>query len=241
MKIALIGYGKMGKEIEQLALAAGHDVILKVDKNDNVSLPELSKADAAIEFSEPTAAFNNIMACFNANVPVVVGTTGWHDRLDEVTTICKEKKQALFYSSNFSVGVNIFFEINKKLASLMNERNEYNVEMEEVHHNEKKDAPSGTAITLANGILEQVKRKKKWKNILTDVTTPIEKDELLIRSYREGIVPGTHRVKYLSEVDEILIEHKAFSRKGFASGALLAAEWIKGKKGVFTMSDLLKL
>ncbi len=241
MKIALIGYGKMGKEIEQLALASKHDVVLRIDKHTDDSLNEIGKADVAIEFSEPAAAYNNILACFDANVPIVVGTTGWYDKFDEVKKLCVEKKQALFYSSNFSVGVNIFFEVNKKLASLMGERIEYDVDMEEIHHSEKKDAPSGTAIVLANGVIEQVKRKKKWKSVLWPANAVSAKDDLLIHSLREGNVPGTHRVKYLSDVDEITIEHKAFSRRGFASGALLAAEWLKGKKGIFTMSDLLKL
>lgn len=241
MKIALIGYGKMGKEIEQLAFAASHNIILKIDKNDKLHLNELAKADVAIEFSEPAAAYNNILACFNSNVPVVVGTTGWYDRFDEVKKICTEKNQALFYSSNFSVGVNIFFEVNKKLASMMSGRSEYDVGMEETHHTEKKDAPSGTALVLAKEVLEQVKRKKKWISVTGTSSPPDSKDELIIRSFREGKVPGTHQIKYTSDVDEIIIEHKAFSRKGFASGALLAAEWIVGRKGMFTMSDLLKL
>ncbi len=241
MKIALIGYGKMGKVIEQLALAAKHDVILRIDQHTEDSLNELKKADVAIEFTEPKAAFNNIMACFEANVPIVVGTTGWYDRFEEVKKSCLEKNQGLFYSSNFSIGVNIFFEINKKLASLMKDREEYNVEMEEIHHTEKKDAPSGTAIVLANDLLKQIGRKKKWKSVLGPVEGSKSHDELLIHSYREGKVPGTHRIKYTSSADEIFIEHKAYSRKGFASGALMAAEWMKSKKGVYTMSDLLKI
>lgn len=244
MKIALIGYGKMGKTIEEIALQKKHTVVLTVDEHNanSFTAEELSKADVAIEFTRPEAAFGNIMKCFDANVPVVSGTTGWIDRMEEVKKICLQKNQTFFYASNYSIGVNIFFEVNKKLAALMNNQPEYNeILINEIHHLQKLDAPSGTAISLAQQILEKVNRLKSWSNYSSSENKPpVKKDEELpIFSSREGEVPGTHIVKYFSHEDEIEIIHKAFSRKGFAAGAVLAAEWIKDRKGVFGMKDLL--
>ncbi|MES2139496.1 MAG: 4-hydroxy-tetrahydrodipicolinate reductase [Bacteroidota bacterium] len=236
MKIALIGYGKMGKEIEQIALSRGHTIVLKVDENnkESYSIQELKNADAAIEFSTPESAINNIYKCFEAGLPVVVGTTGWLNKLDEVKQKCIEKKQALFYASNYSIGVNLFFKLNEYLATLMKPYSEYNVSMEEIHHVHKLDAPSGTAISLANQVIDQIERKEKWVNNSTN-----NAKELSITSKRIDEVPGTHTVTYGSAVDEISITHLAHNRKGFALGAVIAAEWIIGKKGVFGMSDLM--
>ena len=236
MNIALIGYGKMGKEIEQIALSRGHKIVLKVDVDNatNYTIDELKKADAAIEFSTPETAINNIYKCFEAGVPVVVGTTGWLNKLEEVKQKCSEKKQALFYASNYSIGVNLFFRLNEYLAKLMNNYPDYNVAMEEVHHVHKLDSPSGTAISLANQVIERMDTKQKWVNQSTH-----NKNELGIISKRIDEVPGTHTVTYMSAVDEISMTHTAHSRKGFALGAVVAAEWIKGKKGVFGMNDLM--
>ncbi|MES2590390.1 MAG: 4-hydroxy-tetrahydrodipicolinate reductase [Bacteroidota bacterium] len=236
MNIALIGYGKMGKEIEQIALSRGHNIVLKVDVNNaaTYSVDELKKADAAIEFSTPESAIYNMYKCFDAGVPVVVGTTGWLDKLEEVKQNCADKKQTLFYASNYSIGVNLFFKVNEYLAKLMNSYPDYNISLEEVHHVHKLDAPSGTAISLANQVLEQIDRKQKWVN-----TPSANAAELEIISKRIDEVPGTHTITYGSDVDEISITHLAHNRKGFALGAVIAAEWIKGKKGVFGMKDLM--
>lgn len=238
MNIALIGYGKMGKEIEKIALSRGHSIVLKVDKDnaDTYTLDELKKADAVIEFSVPHSAADNIYKCFSAGVPVVVGTTGWLDKLTEVKEKCAISNQALFYASNYSIGVNLFFKLNEYLAKLMNTYPDYNVTMEEVHHVHKLDAPSGTAITLANQVIEQISDKTKWVNELTS-----NKNELGIVSKRIDEVPGTHTITYSSEVDDISITHLAHNRKGFALGAVIAAEWIVGKKGIFGMNDMLNL
>jgi 4-hydroxy-tetrahydrodipicolinate reductase len=238
MKIALIGYGKMGKAIEAIAVAKGHEIVHKIDLS-NLHLlekEELSKADVAIEFTGPETAFNNVMKCFDANVPVVCGSTGWLEKLPAVKAACLEKHQAFLYASNFSIGVNIFFEVNKKLAELMAYQQQYNVEMKEIHHTQKKDAPSGTAITLAEQVLEKVSRKTQWVN---DVAT--KPDELVIFSERTDPAPGTHIINYTSAIDDITITHTAHSREGFASGAVVAAEWILGKKGIFSMKDVLSL
>ncbi|MFH1005309.1 MAG: 4-hydroxy-tetrahydrodipicolinate reductase [Bacteroidota bacterium] len=240
MKIALFGYGKMGKEIEQIALQK-HTIALKIDLHnaESFSKNELMKCDVAIEFSTPHSVVTNILKCFEANIPVVVGTTGWYDKLEEVKKICKEKNQCLFYSSNFSIGVNIFFELNKQLAKMMNNYPDYQVSIEEIHHIYKLDAPSGTAISLANQIIDNISRKKKWINTLS-VSSQIEReDELPIISTREDEVTGTHIVKYHSAIDDIEIMHKAHNRKGFATGAMIAAEFIANKKGIFTMDDLM--
>ncbi|MCE3279556.1 MAG: Dihydrodipicolinate reductase [Bacteroidetes bacterium] len=237
MNIALIGYGKMGKEIEQIAISRGHTITLKVDVSNasTYTIDDLKKADVAIEFSTPESAISNIYKCFDAGVPVIVGTTGWMNKLDEVKQKCAAQKQSLFYASNYSIGVNLFFKLNEYLAKLMNNYPAYNVSMEEIHHVHKLDAPSGTAISLANQVIENIASKQKWVNEKT--TDPAE---LGIVSKRIDEVPGTHTVTYSSEVDEISMTHIAHSRKGFALGAVIAAEWIQGKTGVFGMNDLMK-
>lgn len=235
MKIALLGYGKMGREIEKIAVSRGNEIVLKigVDNLGDLTHENLSKADVAIEFSTPDTAYNNIQLCFESNVPVVVGTTGWLDKLEQCVAQTKQGK-GLFYASNFSVGVNVFFEINRKLAELMTPYSDYKVEMEEIHHTQKLDAPSGTAITLAEGVMEFNDSIKTWVNNTTDVKT-----ELGIISKREPEVPGTHVVTYENEIDEIYIRHTAHNRKGFALGAVLAAEFMVGKSGFYGMKDLL--
>lgn len=236
MNIALIGYGKMGKEIEQIALSRGHAIVLKVDENNanTYTATALKKADVAIEFSIPKSAVANIYKCFDADVPVVVGTTGWLSALNEVQKKCVDNNQALFYASNYSIGVNLFFKLNEYLAKLMNAYPDYNVSMEEIHHVHKLDAPSGTAISLANQVIERIKKKEKWVNVPTSAI-----NELSIISKRIDEVPGTHSVTYSGAVDEISISHIAHNRKGFALGAVIAAEWMKGKKGVYGMNDLM--
>lgn len=238
MKIALIGYGKMGKEIEKIALDRGHDIVLKIDiaNPEDLTIRNLQQADVAIEFTIPSSAVANYQLCFEAGIPVVSGTTGWLDRLEEVTKTCQQLNGTFFYASNFSLGVNIFFALNKKLAALMANRPEYKVEMEEIHHTQKLDAPSGTAITLAEGILENIPSLTAWVNNPTG-----NSQELGIISQRIGEVPGTHIINYDSEVDTIQISHRAKSRKGFAFGAVLAAEFSQGKKGVLNMNDLLNI
>ena len=238
MKIALLGYGKMGKEIEQIAIQRKHEIILKVDINNlsSYSIEELKNADAAIEFSIPEAAYGNIMKCFNLNIPIVVGTTGWLNKLEEVKKICLDKNQTLFYSSNYSIGVNIFFKLNEHLAKIMNHYQQYNVSMLEEHHINKLDSPSGTAITLANQIIESNSGKENWVNASSDKSSELE-----IISKRIAEVPGTHSIKYFSAIDEIEIKHHAYNRKGFALGAVLATEWLQGKKGIFGMNDLLNI
>ena len=237
MKIALIGYGKMGKEIEKVALERGHEIVSKIDFNSSDSFDDDSfkAADVAIEFTMPESAYNNYLKCFENNIPVVSGTTGWLDKLDVIKQKCEKEGQTFFYASNFSVGVNIFFEINRQLARIMNKMEEYDVSMEEVHHTQKLDAPSGTAITLAEDIINEIDRKTKWVN-----EPAKNREELSIISKREGAVPGIHTIKYDSEVDEIVIHHSAKSRKGFALGAVLAAEFTQNNKGFLGMKDLLK-
>ena len=232
MKIALLGYGKMGKEIEKIALERGHEIVLRKTEDNDYSGLEL--ADVAIDFSIPTAATENISTCFNYNIPVVSGTTGWLERYDEMVVLCNEKNGAFLYGSNFSVGVNLFFELNSYLAKLMANIKEYNVSMEEIHHTQKLDAPSGTAISLAQGIIAETDYKQ-WT--MDNANT----NEIYIDAKRIEDVPGTHSVFYKSTVDEIEIKHTAFSRQGFALGAVIAAEWILGKKGIFTMKDVLNL
>ena len=238
MKFALIGYGKMGMAIEEIALQKGHEIVLKIniDNLEDFTTANLKKADVAIEFSHPDSAFENIKTCLEAGLPVVCGTTGWLQRYEEATNICKQQQGALLVASNFSIGVNIFFEVNKRLAALMVPHTNYDVSLEEVHHTQKKDAPSGTAITLAEQVLEKITRKKKWVNHLSD-----NPDELEIISDRVDPVPGTHKVKYSSSIDDIEIIHTAHNRQGFAAGAVLAAEFIAGKKGIFTMKEVLGL
>lgn len=238
MKIALIGYGKMGKEIEKIAISRGHEICLKIDINNpnDLTISNLQKCDVAIEFTIPDSAVKNYKLCFEAGTPVVSGTTGWLDKKEEVYNACKELNGTFFYGSNFSVGVNLFFELNKKLADLMAPRSEYDVEMTEVHHTQKLDAPSGTAISLADDILEILPTKNSWVND----QTPAE-SEMNIKSEREGQVPGIHTVKFESDIDYIEITHSAKSRKGFAFGAVLAAEYCLDNKGILTMKDLLKI
>jgi 4-hydroxy-tetrahydrodipicolinate reductase len=236
MKIAIIGYGKMGKTIEALALAKGHEVVLRItDRNlSDLTTENLKKADVAIEFTTPLSAFDNISLCMLSGVPVVSGTTAWLDKLEAAKAICAQTKGAFFYASNFSIGVNIFFALNKYLAEMMEKYEDYNPTMEEIHHTQKLDAPSGTGITLAEGLLEKISRKSKWVNEATTVA-----DELALVSKRIDKVPGTHSVNYSSAIDTIEISHVAHSREGFAKGALNAAEWIVGKQGFFGMNDML--
>jgi 4-hydroxy-tetrahydrodipicolinate reductase len=237
MKIALVGYGNMGKEIEQVALAMQHEIVLKVHEHNlaDLSPNNLKKADVAIEFTTPQSAVANILKCFEANVPVVAGTTGWLDKMDEVKKACIEKNQAFFYASNFSIGVNLFFKLNEDLAGLMRNHPEYFPSLQETHHALKRDAPSGTAITLAQGLINAHNGIKEW---VLDAKEP-KKGELPIESIRIGEVPGTHIIFYTSDADQIKISHEAYSRKGFAEGAVHAAAWLMGKKGVFGMKDML--
>jgi 4-hydroxy-tetrahydrodipicolinate reductase len=232
MKFALLGYGRMGKAIEEIALERGHEIICKIDKNLNEG--NLYQADVAINFSIPDAAVDNISRALNKSVPVICGTTGWLDAYQQVTQIAIKKNTAFLYASNFSVGVNLFFKLNMVLAQIMESHKEYSASMEETHHIHKLDAPSGTAITLAEGIIEN-------SNLIDWKLGEDGKDSLRIQSYREGEIPGTHTVKYKSPIDNITIEHKAHNRKGFAFGSVIAAEWIVGKKGIFKMDDVLNL
>ncbi|MEC5142670.1 4-hydroxy-tetrahydrodipicolinate reductase [Chitinophaga sp. 212800010-3] len=236
MKIALIGYGKMGQAIDAIATAKGHEVVLRIDMNSQHLLEKehLSKADVAIEFTTPETAYHNILKCFEANVPVVSGTTGWLEKLPEIKALAVEKNQGFLHATNFSIGVNIFFEVNKRLASLMAGQPQYNVQMEEIHHTQKKDAPSGTAITLAEQVLASVTRKTGWVNEETS-----KPENLAIISKRIDPAPGTHTITYTSAIDDISITHTAHSREGFAAGAVVAAEWLKGKTGVFSMKEVL--
>lgn len=236
MKIAILGYGKMGKTIERLSMQEGHEIALKINDGnlEDLTVENLRKADVAIEFSTPDSAFENVTACFRAGVPVVSGTTAWLSKLEEARTICMAENGAFLYASNFSIGVNIFFAVNRYLAGLMSEQSQYDVSMEEIHHTQKLDAPSGTAITLANDVLKLVPRKSKWINQKTDNPA-----ELSIISKRINNEPGTHLVKWDSHVDTIEITHTAHTREGFAAGAIAAAEWIIGKKGCFEMKDML--
>lgn len=235
MKILLIGYGKMGKTIERIALSRGHEIAGKIDVSDNLMLFN-DAADVAIEFTQPEAAINNLKNCFEKGIPVVCGTTGWRQHAHEVEAYCKEKQGTLLWSSNFSLGVNLFFKLNEYLAKLMNRYPQYQVHIDETHHTQKKDAPSGTAITLAEGVLKNIQRKTKWVSGESNSA-----ESLAINSYRIDPAPGTHTIKYHSEVDDIEITHTAHSREGFALGAVLVAEWLHGKKGIFTMDDFLQL
>ena len=238
MKIALIGYGKMGKAIEELALQDGHEIILKITSENlsDLNWQNLKLADVAIEFTNPHSAIANIKTCIDAGLPVVSGSTGWLEKLEEVTKYCMDNNGSFLYASNFSIGVNLFFELNKQLARLMNSRPEYNVTIEEIHHTQKKDAPSGTAITIAEGIIENITGKEKWI-----LGTSEDSSALNIQSKRIDPAPGTHIVTYDSPVDSIEIKHTAHNRMGFASGAILAADFLKDKKGVFGMKDVLNI
>jgi len=238
MKIALIGYGKMGKAIETLALQQGHSIVLKINSKNPEALQKenLQEADVAIEFSGPASAFVNVRKCLEAGVPVVCGSTGWLQHLEEAQHICRQYQNAFIWASNFSVGVNLFFQLNKYLAKLMNAHKEYEVHLEEIHHTEKKDAPSGTAITLAEQVVSILDHKTGWTKDKAD-----RPQDIAVCSQRIADVPGTHKVLYQSVVDSITIKHTAYSREGFALGALLAAAFIKDKTGIFTMSDVLNL
>ncbi|MEL6866219.1 MAG: 4-hydroxy-tetrahydrodipicolinate reductase [Bacteroidota bacterium] len=236
MKIAIIGYGRMGKTIEKLAPEYQSSIHLAIDTEAEAEqyADQLKEADVAIEFSQPEVAFDNIVRCLNWGIPVVSGTTGWLDRMEEVRAICEQQKGAFFYASNFSIGVNIFFAVNRYLAQMMDQYPQYQIDLEEIHHTGKVDAPSGTAISLAKDILAAVERKANW------VKEKEEKaEDLAIRSVREAHVPGTHEVFYSSPIDQLSIKHIAHSREGFARGALQAAKWLVGKQGCFGMRDLL--
>jgi 4-hydroxy-tetrahydrodipicolinate reductase len=239
MKIALIGYGKMGQLIEKLAIENGHEIVVKIhiDNTEEFTKANLQKADVAIEFTGPESAYENIKKCIDFDLPVVSGSTGWNDRIETIKSYCKEKNGSFLHTSNFSIGVNIFFEVNKFLAKLMASHiGQYNVSLKEIHHTQKKDAPSGTAVSLAEQVLENLKAKKKW------VTgTSAKAEELSIISERIDPAPGTHIVKYSSGIDDIEIIHTAHNRNGFALGAIQAAEFIYNKKGIFNMSDVLQL
>jgi 4-hydroxy-tetrahydrodipicolinate reductase len=238
MKIALIGYGKMGKAIEEIALKNGHEIVLKISEDNRADFTKekLQQCDVAIEFTNPESAIANMRMCIDAGVPVVCGSTGWVAHEDEIKNYCTQKNGTLLYASNFSIGVNIFFEVNKKLAAFMASQKEYKVSLEEIHHTQKKDAPSGTAITIAQQIISERSDKNKW--IHGNTTS---EDEISIISKRIDPAPGTHHVKYSSEVDDIEIIHTAHSRKGFALGALVAAEFLQKKNnGMYTMQDVLK-
>lgn len=236
MRIVLIGYGKMGKEIERIAIDRGHQIVSKIDienPDDLISLTN-KEVDVAIEFSNPISAFSNIMTCIEKQIPIVCGTTGWLEKKSEVEKATQSFDSTFFYASNYSIGVNLFFKLNKQLAKLMQPHAGYDIYTNEIHHVEKKDSPSGTAITIAEGIMSQYSNKIKWVN--NEIPGA---DEIAIWSQRESTKPGTHTVKYISKVDQIEVTHEAFSREGFALGAVIAAEWILGKKGVLGMDDML--
>lgn len=238
MRIALIGYGKMGKMIKEVAEQRGHDVVLKIniENLEDFTADNMAQVDVAIEFTAPESAYDNVIKCIDFGVPVVSGSTGWNEKLETAKEYCRQKGGSLLHASNFSIGVNIFFEVNKLLARLMASQPEYDVTLKEIHHTQKKDAPSGTAVTLAEQVIANLPRKQSWVN-----HESYHPEKLTIISERVDPAPGTHHVKYTSEVDDIEIIHTAHSRKGFALGAVLAAEFIADKKGVFTMQDVLHL
>ena len=238
MKIALIGYGKMGKAIEEIALQKGHQIVLKIDLSniEEFTKENLSKVDIAIEFTSPHTAFENVSKCLEYGIPVVCGSTGWLDKWNEIEALSNKQNGTLLYASNFSIGVNLFFELNTYLAKLMSKYNDYNVSLTEIHHTQKKDAPSGTAITLAEQVMQQITHKKMWVNESTNEAAALE-----IVSERIDPAPGTHTIKYSSPIDDIEITHTAHNRVGFASGAVLAAEFIADKKGIYAMKDVLGL
>lgn len=250
MKTAIIGYGKMGREIEQILLERGHEVKLIIDLENRAELDaeHLAGIDVALEFTTPTTAYENLRTCIENRVPVVSGTTGWTEHLDELKALCLEKHSALFYASNYCLGVNLLFMLNRQLAAQIERLNaKYNVEIEEVHHTQKKDSPSGTAITLAEGILENLSTKKQWVNFapIFDVTSiekkkPVTEHDLIIRSVREGMVPGIHTVSYESEDDRLVLQHTIKNRRTLAMGAVIAAEFLAGKEGVYSMEDLMQ-
>lgn len=238
MKIVLIGYGKMGREIERLAVLRGHEIVAKIDIDNVHELNQLTskEVDVAIEFSNPVSAYQNILTCLEKQIPIVCGTTGWLENKSKVEELTQKHNATFFYASNYSIGVNLFFKLNRVLAKLMNSQSEYDIYTNEIHHLEKKDSPSGTAITLAEGIISEISSKLTWVNNV--IPSP---QEIAIWSQRESTIPGTHTVKYISKVDQIEISHQAYNREGFALGAIIAAEWVKDKKGVLGMDDMLKL
>lgn len=238
MNIALIGYGKMGHMIEEIAKERGHEVCLRITSNntEDLNAENILDLDVAIEFTNPQSAFDNVVKCLDLDLPVVSGSTGWNDKLEAARSLCSQENGSFLHASNFSIGVNIFFEINKHLARHMNNQPDYGISIKEIHHTQKKDAPSGTAVTLAEQILEGIKRKTAWVS-----NTPANGDQIEITSERLDPAPGTHHVKYSSSIDDIEIIHTAHNRKGFALGAVLAAEYIHDKKGVFSMKDVLGL
>lgn len=240
LRIGLLGYGKMGRAIETLAPENGVEITWKISRNNRLELTTqlLRQADVVIEFTRPEAAFDNVMLCLEAGVPVVSGTTGWLERLPEAEAFCRQQNGALLWTSNFSVGVNLFFALNARLAEMMNQRPEYKPALTEIHHIHKLDAPSGTAVTLLNDLLAQTDRFSDWE---LATPAPIDPDAIPVTAVREGEVPGTHIIRWTSPVDEIVIEHKAHSRAGFANGAILAAKWLADKRGVFSMADVLGL
>ena len=235
MKIALFGYGKMGKEIEQIALKRGHEIVLKIRENEKY---DISKADIGIDFSVPNAALHNIINCFKNNVPVISGTTGWLDDFDKALTVCKENKGSFIYASNFSIGFNLFFELNKSLAKMMSTHKDYSLDVEEIHHTKKLDTPSGTAISIAEQIIKN-SSKSNWE--LIENSAKLDSNSVPISAKRILDTPGTHKVSYKSEIDSIEIKHIANNRKGFALGAIIAAEWLIKKNGIYTMKDVLNI
>ncbi|MBC7745723.1 MAG: 4-hydroxy-tetrahydrodipicolinate reductase [Flavobacterium sp.] len=242
MNLVLLGYGKMGRAIEQIAINRGHKIVLRIDADNQEDLtPEnIKTADAAIDFSTPASVINNINLCFEAGIPLIVGTTGWYNQLSSVKLKCEESNNSLLYASNFSLGVNVFFHINKVLASIMNRYSQYEVQVEEIHHTQKLDSPSGTAITIADDIVNRLDRKSGWINerIEDEGQIIIKPEQLLIESHRIEEVPGTHTVIYSSEIDEIELKHTANNRTGFAIGAVLAAEWLQDRKGFYNINEM---
>jgi 4-hydroxy-tetrahydrodipicolinate reductase len=238
MNIALIGYGKMGKAIEEIAISRGHSVVVKFNSQNPLESSQLRTTDVAIEFSQPDLALKHIKLCADGQIPIVVGTTAWEEHLQEIINHIDKREASLIYSSNFSIGVNLFFEMNKHLARLMNDKTDYVASITEIHHTHKIDAPSGTAVTLAKDLISNHPTYSSWK--LTGQSENMEKSDLPISAIREENVPGTHLISYTSEIDTLTIEHQAHNRKGFALGAVIAAEFIHKKQGVYTMSDILK-
>ena len=238
MNIALIGYGKMGKAIEEIAISRGHSVVVKFNSQNPLESSQLRTTDVAIEFSQPDLALKHIKLCADGQIPIVVGTTAWEEHLPEIINHIDKREASLIYSSNFSIGVNLFFEMNKHLARLMNDKTDYVASITEIHHTQKIDAPSGTAMTLAKDLISNHPTYSSWK--LTGQSENMEKSDLRISAIREENVPGTHLISYTSEIDTLTIEHQAHNRKGFALGAVIAAEFIHKKQGVYTMSDILK-
>ena len=238
MKIAIIGYGKMGKIIEKIAIQKKHDIVLKIDDSNlnELTIENLQKTDVAIEFTGPNSAYKNIMLCFDAKIPVVSGSTGWLDNYNTVKERCEKENQAFFYASNFSLGVNIFFKLNQHLAKIMNKFEGFDVSVDETHHIHKLDAPSGTAITVAEGIISEMDRKDSWVKESSE-----NKKQIIVKSFREGEHPGEHTVTYNSDIENIIITHESKNREGLAQGAVLAAEFIIGKTGMLNMDNLLNI